>query len=47
MMRLASPCGPAAFTRRRRACSEGGEVWTAAIAEFADHLADLAARWPA
>lgn len=45
MMRLASPCGPAELDRRASACRAGGETWEATVAEYADHLADLAGRW--
>ncbi len=45
MLRLASPHGPAALERRAAACRAGGPTWAAAVAEYADYLADLARRW--
>jgi tryptophanyl-tRNA synthetase len=47
MMALVSEYGPDRLAELERACRSGGEDWDAAVAEYADWLADLSRAWPA
>lgn len=45
MMLLASTYSPEKLERMYDRCTEGGETWESARAEYADHLAEFAEKW--
>jgi len=45
MMCLASAYSPEKIERMHERCAEGGETWTSARAEYADHIVEFAELW--